>query len=479
MDSGERPPGPLAENPNGGEKSGIYIRNGNASIQLPRLVIMHPVAFRKMIVVLLLVVCGLAGIVSAEDGLIGGGTGYFQISSTPSGADVIFDDSYKGTTPVTVGVSSTGTPSHTIRITKSGYEDWEQSYDSNPFAGETIHVSATLTPVIGGGKGYYSISSSPSGANVYFDGSYKGTTPLTVEVSSTGTPGHTIRLTLSGYQEWSQYYSGNPSDGQTIYVSASMTPVQNYGSITVTSSPSGATAVLDGSNSQITPCTFHNVVPGSHTIQVTKSGYSTWSTTTSVSAGLNTQVYASLSTLPPTTGSIYVTSVPSGANVYVDGTYYGPSPQIASGLSPGYHQVRISLSGFQDWTGSVYVHADETTKVSQALSVGPTPTSAPGTGSVSVSSNPAGAGVYLDNVYVGITPLTIPGVSSGSHVVLLTHQGYANWQATVQVQQGVTETVDATLSPSPTLGPTRVSLPAFIAVISLGILALAFFARKG
>ena len=439
---------------------------------------MHPVISRVWILVLLLVACGLVFIVSAEDGMIGGGTGYFEISSTPSGASVYFDGSYKGTSPVTVSVSSTGTPYHTIRVTKSGDEDYEQSYDGNPFEGETIHIYATLTPIIGGGKGYYSISSSPSGASVYFDGSYKGTSPVTVEVSSTGTPGHTVRMTLSGYQEWSNYYAGNPGTGETVYVFASLTPVQSYGSISVTSSPSGATAVLDGASSQLTPCTFNNVVPGSHTIQVTRSGYSPWSTTTTVSAGRNTQVYASLSPLQPATGSIYVTSVPSGASVYVDGTYYGPAPQLASGLSPGYHQVRISLSGFQDWTGSVNVQSDATTRISQTLSVGPTPTPLPGTGSIAVHSTPAGAEVYLDNAYVGISPLTIPSVSPGSHVVLLTMPGYANWQATVQVQRDVIASVDATLSPSPTSAPTKSGLPAALAVLGVGLLAVAFMAKR-
>lgn len=464
----------------------FYIHNGNASIQHSRSIHMRTVALKILVLALALGVLGLVGIVSAEDGLIGGDTGEFYITSSPSGGSVYFDGSYRGTTPVYVTVSSTGTPSHAIRITKSGYYDWEDTYSGNPPSGGIITLNADLifipvtqpTTLIGGGKGYYDISSSPSGAYVYFDNIYKGTTPVTVEVSSTGTPGHTIRITLSGYQEWNQYYSGNPSDGQYVYVSASLTPVQNYGSISVTSSPSGATAILDGSNSQITPCTFNNVLRGSHTIQVTKAGYSTWSTTTSVSAGLNTQVYASLSPVTPNTGSIYVTSLPTGASVYVDGTYYGAAPALASGLTPGYHQVRISLSGFQDWVGSVNVQSDVTTKVSQTLSVGPTQTSVPGTGSVSVNSNPSGADVYLDNGYIGISPLTIPSVTAGSHVVLLTHPGYANWQATVQVQQGATASVDATLSPGPTGAPTKASLPGAIAILSLGIIAMAFLVKR-
>lgn len=428
-----------------------------------------------------LLISALAVVALAGHGtaMIGGGTGYFEITSVPSGASVYFDDTYRGTTPLTIPVSTTGTPTHSIRITKTGYMEWTTTHEGNPFEGETIHISATLMPMPGGGKGYYRITSSPSGAAVYFDGTYRGTTPLTVEVSTTGTPGHTVRLVLSGYQEWTSYQPGNPGEGETIVVNAYLQPVQTYGSITVTSSPSGATAVLDGAQSMVTPCTFHNVVPGTHTIQVTKSGYQAWSTTTTVEAGRNTQVFASLTPATQAPGSIYVTSVPAGAGVYVDGTYYGPSPQLASGLSPGYHQVRISLSGFQDWVGNVMVRSGETTRISQTLSVTPTPSPVPGTGSLSVQSSPPGASVYIDNEYMGITPLVIHSVAPGTHTVLLTHAGYADWKANVQVQKDVQTPVDATLSPAaPTATPTKSSLAAPLAVLALAACALAPATRK-
>jgi len=66
---------------------------------------------------------------------------------------VYFDGSYRGTSPVTVEVSSTGNPSHTIRVTKSGYNDWEDSYSGNPSDGEYIYIDAALTPLIGSGEG--------------------------------------------------------------------------------------------------------------------------------------------------------------------------------------------------------------------------------------------------------------------------------------------------------------------------------------
>ena len=89
-----------------------------------------------------------------------------------------------------------------IKVTKSGYNDWQQSYLGNPAVGATISVHAELvfipvtqpTTLVGQGKRYHSISSVPSVGTVYFDGSYKGTTPVSVEVASQGTPGIYISL---------------------------------------------------------------------------------------------------------------------------------------------------------------------------------------------------------------------------------------------------------------------------------------------
>ncbi len=418
---------------------------------------------------------------------IGGDQGFFAITSTPSGASVTFDGSYKGTTPVTVAVYTSANPEHTVSLSLSGYQPWMQSINENPGAGETIPIHADLifipvtepTTLVGAGKGYYAISSVPSGASVYFDNTYRGTTPLTVEVSSTGTPGHTIRVTQQGYQEWDASYPGNPADGQTIQVNAYLTPVTQYGSISVDSNPDRATAILDGGSSQLTPCTFNNVLPGTHTIQVSLTGYQPYSTTTTVSAGKSTYVFASLSQITPDTGTIYATSLPQGASVYVDGVYYGPAPQLASGLSPGFHEVRLALAGFQDWVGQVQVFAGQTTTVSQTLPASPTtpPTVVPGTGTLSVSSSPAGAQVYLDNVYMGVTPLSLTSVSAGSHLVLLKLTGYADFEVTAQVSAGQTTPVTAILTPV-TTQPTQGPIPAPLALVALVAAALLLWTRK-
>jgi hypothetical protein len=196
-----------------------------------------------------------------------------------------------------------------------------------------------------------------------------------------------------------------------------------------------------------------------------------------VNGGSTTQVSVTLNQVAPDTGSIYVVSTPQGANAYVDGVYYGITPALATGLSPGNHQVRISLSGFQDWTGSVYVTSGTTTTVTETLHVPTaTPTQSPGTGSVSVSSNPSGAQVFMDNIYEGITPLTIPSVQAGTHTFLIKQAGYADWQVAEPVQSGQTTQIDATLSPVST--PTQGAMPVTLALMAVGLLGFAIIKKR-
>ena len=100
-----------------------------------------------------------------------------------------------------------------------------------------------------------------------------GLTPVTITVSTTGTPDHTITVSKSGYQTWSQFYSGNPAADQTVSVFATLTPVAQTGNIYVNSNPSGASAILDNGYDQLTtPGTFNAVPVGWHDVQVSKSG---------------------------------------------------------------------------------------------------------------------------------------------------------------------------------------------------------------
>jgi hypothetical protein len=181
-----------------------------------------------------------------------------------------------------------------------GYQTVSREVSGNPSPGETITVSLVLTPIeptytitippttyppIGGGIGYFHIVTYPPGASITFDSRLEGASPVTVEVSTTGSPQHSIVASKTGYQTASRAYSGNPLQGETVEIEMTLQPETQTGSVYVSSSPSPATATIGGSDAQQTPCSFSNVVPGYHTVQVYLPGYQAYSASIKVTAG--------------------------------------------------------------------------------------------------------------------------------------------------------------------------------------------------
>jgi hypothetical protein len=194
------------------------------------------------------------------------------------------------------------------------------------------------------------------------------------------------------------------------------------------------------------------------------------------------------------TGSISVWSDPPGAKVFLNGQFKGTTgsvPLIIDGVEVTYpfsdtaksHQVTLTRAGYQDYTTLITLTAGETTSVGAMLTpialpsfIVPTtgipttiptmvpttvptrtPTTVPTisptglvpqsdkTGTVSVSSTPTGARVYLDGVDRGTTPVTITGVSPGVHLIRVTKSGYEDYSTGVFVRSGQTATVSITL----------------------------------
>lgn len=67
-------------------------------------------------------------------------------------------------------------------------------------------------------------------------------------------------------------------------------------------------------------------------------------------------------------------------------------------------------------------------------------------GNIAVSSYPAGAQIFVDSSYKGVTPLTIDNVTIGSHNVELKKDGYLNNFSSVTVGDGENVTLSVTLT---------------------------------
>ena len=78
------------------------------------------------------------------------------------------------------------------------------------------------------------------------------------------------------------------------------------------------------------------------------------------------------------------------------------------------------------------------------------------TGSVTITSSPSGAEVYLDNEYHGTSPNTINAVPAGNHTVEVRERGYRSWSQNITVIGG------SSVSVSPSLVPVAATVPTIV-----------------
>lgn len=175
------------------------------------------------------------------------------------------------------------------------------------------------------------------------------------------------------------------------------------------------------------------------------------------------------------TGNLYVASNPTGANLYVDNVLKGTTPKTVMGLSVGNHAIKVTKSGYYDYTTTKYINAGQTatfnvtltpvnnsgnqtvnqTNSTHKVCSGTSCISVSGaginqctsnaqcsvnqtnqTGNLYVTSKPMGASLYVDNVYRGATPYTVYGLIIGNHAVKLTKSGYYTYTTTKYINAG-------------------------------------------
>lgn len=168
----------------------------------------------------------------------------------------------------------------------------------------------------------------------------------------------------------------------------------------------------------------------------------------------------------PSTGRIYFTSIPPGADIYLDNAYKGLTPLTLEGVPNGNHVIVLRLDPYEDASRTVTLTgntltvnialiplttATPTTQPTATGTVQPVPTGQ--YGSISVTTSPPGARVYVDGEMKGFTPTTIPGISAGKHAVLLTSPGYLDLNTTITVTAGTTAEYSTSLvTPAKTPG---------------------------
>jgi formylglycine-generating enzyme required for sulfatase activity len=203
--------------------------------------------------------------------------------------------------------------------------------------------------------------------------------------------------------------------------------------VTIDSTPGGASILLDGEAAGQTPATIE-VLQGEHQLMLQLPAYADWQKSLRIKAGED-QDLGQVSLLPAP-GELELTSVPSGANVTLDGEFQGQTP-LTLEISPGKsHRLDVFKPGYERYNGSVEMAAASSDKRAVTLKAQ--------LGEVRLRISPANAVVRINGKTIssGTQSVSLPAVE---HTVEVSLDGYATVSQRVTPRPGLTQLVDVTL----------------------------------
>jgi serine/threonine protein kinase len=141
-------------------------------------------------------------------------------------------------------------------------------------------------------------------------------------------------------------------------------------------------------------------------------------------------------------GQLSVSSTPAGAQIQVDSQNNSAwvTPFNLAGLNPGQHTLTISKPGYASQTRNIDVGSGSKSFISVQL--------AQLAATVSITSDPAGAAVWMDGKDTGrVTPTQISVDKPGNHSFVFRKQNYLDETATANLQTGQTFRLSPSLRP--------------------------------
>ena len=259
--------------------------------------------------------------------------GKLILTSEPSDAEVIFDRTPKGNTPLTLNRVLSG--KYTLELRKEFYLNWSGAVEIRD--GQTTERQITLPTNFGTLKVDYE----PQGAIVYLNDKRVGKTPLTLKLDP-----NTYSLRISAGDKYQEIPSKSViiANGQTQELGGELQRLK--GSVTILSTPGEADIYLNGEKVGVTPKKLVDLDADDYTLTLKKGGYGDITQTLKIREGMLPPIDVTLSQK----GSVKVFSSPIGAEIYLDGRKIGVTPKTLSELEPGNYTLTIKKKGYGGYT---------------------------------------------------------------------------------------------------------------------------------
>lgn len=329
--------------------------------------------------------------------------GLLLLQSEPAGCQVELDGVSLGETPrflAHLDVHRT----YFFTLSKSGYKSKKievKLEDRVPVVRqETLQLDS----------GAFDIASEPAGAEVYFNGIRRGTTPLKVDFVPKGRTD--IRIAFDGYDDYRKSFEVQAGTVEKLAVVLKARP----GSLELSAKQLGVEFRLGEQVCGKGRVTLDKIQPGDYAVTASLAGYAAETRTVTVRPGGRHELTFDLVS---DMGALVVRTIPAGAQVFVNGKSYGhtkaeegagedkPSMELRiENLLEGEYEVLVRADGFADKSRRHHVGKRQNTACNFRLNREFTPNV-----EIVTQSGSTIRGVYLDKNAAGIMIETAPGVT--------------------------------------------------------------------
>ncbi len=184
--------------------------------------------------------------------------GSVSVISDPPAATVYLDGRPLGATPILIKEVAVG--EHMINLSKAGFADLDQKV--NVKGNETADVNVRLTPLAFSIK----VLSVPDNAEVFWDETSRGATPVTIENITQGM--HKVRIVKEGYEEQT-----DTLDIKTSLTEKSYRLSPHTGSLSIKTEPAGVEVIIDNVNVGTTPVNVSALPVKQYLVRLKKAGH--------------------------------------------------------------------------------------------------------------------------------------------------------------------------------------------------------------
>jgi len=236
-----------------------------------------------------------------------------------------------------------------------------------------------------------------------------------------------------------------PAQGPQNHGHAAISIVKEGPALMVDSTPDGAALYIDGRALGKTPKKIEILSDGKHEIKLVMARYHEFRQEITVSPGKTEKVSAWLEPLP--FGGLKVTSLPPGAEVFMDGKKVGVTPLSMSNVEKGTKKIDVKKMCYAPESRTVEIKPLKEVSLDIRLKNA--------CGSLRIASKPEGAAVFINGKMTGTTPLSIKKLKAGKISLELKKECYKTVKRSVSVDPLRQNSVS--ISMEPTCGSLKIT----------------------